>query len=306
MACVIVVSLCAACSGETDSVQRPAEGWEPREAFEITEPSGDDVPVVDAPVVDAPVARPDEPAVTPDVPECPGGRVGADGECVEVCLELNVDQLDFGPVRLGSVRSEQLVVQNCSRSEPLLIESIGLEGDGELKFAAWSFAQTPFELAPGDDAFIDVEFSAEVPGERRGELVFGVGLERPRRVSWRGSVVAPDDSNVCAVATAQAVLDGSPLPPAKTLDLDAPGRVLLFGDESVDPDGEVSRYRWSLYRRPFDSKASIEDRDEATASILVDVPGSYIIKLSVFDDQGLEGCRPADIIVEVFDGDVGE
>lgn len=298
---MIVGGLFAACSGGADSVQGPSEGWEPTEAFEITEPPEDDVPVVEEPI-----ARPDEPVVTPEVPECPGGRVGADGECVEVCLDLNVDQLDFGPVRLGSVRSEQLVMKNCSRSEPLLIEAIDLEGDGELKFAAWSFAQTPFELAPGDDAFIDVEFSADVPGDRRGEIAFGVGLERPRKVSWSGQVVVPDDSNECAIATAQAILDGSPLPPAKTLDLGSPGRILLFGDESIDPDGEVSRYRWSLYRRPFDSEASIEDRDKATASILVDVPGSYIIKLSVFDDQGLEGCRPADIIVEVLDGDVGE
>jgi len=89
-----------------------------------------------------------------------------------------------------------------------------------------------------------------------------------------------DDKGATAVTT--RIVEILPLPPVACFD--APeevwaGEVIEFLDCSFDPDGEIVGWSWSL----GDARSSEEQNPQQVFS----EPGSYTIRLSVIDDQGL-------------------
>lgn len=65
------------------------------------------------------------------------------------------------------------------------------------------------------------------------------------------------------------------------------GRVVLDGKESVDPDGDVLTYQWTLVQRPENSTAEIRKKDRGKTVFKIDKSGDYVAQLLVTDSQGV-------------------
>ena len=61
--------------------------------------------------------------------------------------------------------------------------------------------------------------------------------------------------------------------------------VALDGSASFDPDGELISYRWSIDRAPPPA-APFTDTGRPDAELLLDVAGTYVVRLTVEDDDG--------------------
>ncbi len=97
---------------------------------------------------------------------------------------------------------------------------------------------------------------------------------------------------------------------AREIDLEAnkSAKVFLDGSESTSiPVGskQITKYKWELVSAPRGSAAQISDADKAKATIVVDKgdrtgTAVYKIKLTVTDEDGLEGTITEDLIVYSF------
>ncbi len=94
-------------------------------------------------------------------------------------------------------------------------------------------------------------------------------------------------------ALTAAACDFYNLPPAasagssRTVSLGS--TVTLDGTGSSDPDNDSLTYEWSIMRLPDTSSltnADIRERDSSTATVLPDVSGIYLFKLTVRDRRG--------------------
>ncbi|MEO2267934.1 Ig-like domain-containing protein [Pseudoalteromonas sp. YIC-656] len=61
--------------------------------------------------------------------------------------------------------------------------------------------------------------------------------------------------------------------------------VVLSGSESSDPDGQLLSFIWGIEQAPEDSQIKFEVYDDATLRFEPDVPGEYVITLTVSDGQ---------------------
>jgi K319L-like, PKD domain len=64
------------------------------------------------------------------------------------------------------------------------------------------------------------------------------------------------------------------------------GTVNLDGSGSSDPDGDVFTYLWAFVSRPAGSSATLSDTTAPDPSFVVDLAGTYVVRVTVTDDQG--------------------
>lgn len=91
-------------------------------------------------------------------------------------------------------------------------------------------------------------------------------------LSKLGGTVNPSNHGPIAVASAQStcVVSGS-------------GIAGLIGAASSDPDGDVLTYKWQFVDMPYGSTAKLNDPSIRNPWFTVDVPGNYIVRLTVSD-----------------------
>jgi len=65
------------------------------------------------------------------------------------------------------------------------------------------------------------------------------------------------------------------------------GRVILNGKESIDPDGDMLTYQWSLTQTPEGSGAKLRKADRVRTAFKIDKSGEYVAQLLVTDSQGV-------------------
>jgi hypothetical protein len=61
--------------------------------------------------------------------------------------------------------------------------------------------------------------------------------------------------------------------------------ITLDGSGSMDPDGDVLSFSWTLDARPTGSAARILDADQPIALLVPDLPGEYLVTLVVNDGK---------------------
>lgn len=61
------------------------------------------------------------------------------------------------------------------------------------------------------------------------------------------------------------------------------GTIVLDGSHSSDPDGDTLTYTWALKSAPEGSSATLNNSNEERASINPDLPGEYIVTLTISD-----------------------
>ena len=64
-------------------------------------------------------------------------------------------------------------------------------------------------------------------------------------------------------------------------------QVLLDATKSTDIDGDALKYRWSLVSAPQSSLASLANPSLPYASVTPDIPGTYVVQLSVYDGKSV-------------------
>lgn len=217
------------------------------------------------------------------------------------CMELSPEPLDFGLVPVGERRVEQINIRNCDDERSLGVYGFGLEVEGDFEISAWSVSEPPFQLAPGDEAFINITLEPTYEGDHYGVLAIESSATGEAFAEVFGIALAVPDDNVCPTARATAFAPETGRPPEKTLDNVPPGLILLDGSQSTDRDGAISRWQWGLERRPDGSSASLEFSEGPEAEIFVDAPGRYELLLRVYDDFGVESCEPAQVFINVCD-----
>jgi hypothetical protein len=74
-------------------------------------------------------------------------------------------------------------------------------------------------------------------------------------------------------------------------------RVYLDGGMSVDPDGDLLSYKWSLIVKPASSRAALSSSDTAQTTFVADVAGDYVAQLVVSDRK--TSSDPATVLVTV-------
>ncbi|HUP20871.1 MAG TPA: PKD domain-containing protein [Gemmatimonadota bacterium] len=104
---------------------------------------------------------------------------------------------------------------------------------------------------------------------------------------------------VPAIANQPPTADAGP-------DLDAlvGERVTITGG-GTDPEGRALGFSWTVLSRPQGSTAQLEDADTVTPEIMPDVAGTYVLQLTVTDDQGQTATDTMEIDVTQPVGPVG-
>ena len=169
----------------------------------------------------------------------------------------------------------------------LLGESFVLDGrfstaDPTARLAyTWAFEEVPLTSALDDTSF------GATNGTPAAETVgFTPDVEGAYVVSLSVSDGVTSSARDIAVFTALR----SNLPPVADAGSAPTGRVgqleAFDGSRSFDPDGSVTQYAWELATAPTGSALTTESifqRTTASASIVPDAPGAWVLSLRVYD-----------------------
>ena len=255
--------------------------------------------------------------VQSDDPRDPAAVVVLSGGAVRHCVELLPADLDFGDVGLGQRAVQSLEVHNCG-DLPLTLQGAELLDPGEGSSEDFSLDGEPAGLDCDDAGTVCAGAAAVLPGGSVDVLVaFTPMTEAPDGGRLRVFTDVPGaeemdvllfgrgNTNACPhveasarIAGADAWEPGDPLAPLEALPL---ATLELRGDRSVDPDGQIARWQWSVIERPEDSRAQLAPHAGASnPTLFLDLAGVYVIELQVFDDQGLPGCAAARVVVEAI------
>jgi hypothetical protein len=186
-------------------------------------------------------------------------------------------------------RQRSFSIRNCSGTHDLIIDDFRLEqdGGGALKLDETELPAFPTRLGPGSTLDTEVELTSTRDDWNRGVIV--VETNDPYRPRTTVDILRDSAGNDCPVASVVALEQGSDRPIQDTRQIE-PGTVVeLDGSGSADPDGQVVRYAW----RPLEAPApvSLQTSDGgARATLNLDQPGTYLIELVVFDDDGAISC----------------
>lgn len=157
---------------------------------------------------------------------------------------------------------------------------------GSLKFA-WSLSAAPAGSAVGiaNPGSADQSFVPDVPGAYEFKLqVTNAG----------GSTSAPATAVVTATAlTANAVPHAVVTAPQS---VKVGSRVALSGAGSTDADLDPLSYAWTLVSKPAGSAASLTALAKAKTDFTPDMPGTYLVQLTVNDGSAASAPAQAQIV----------
>ena len=220
----------------------------------------------------------------------------------EPCISVTHEEgYDFNERVIGQTHTEALTIQNCSdpqNGQDLEIYSIEwLETDAALEFGTLP-GGLPAEnlvLAPGASAPLELRFTPTE--ERVSQAVLRITsndeVKNPLDIDIRGV----GSNNQCPTAVARCRVVGSTawdtelsVLPLQTIECDS--------SQSVDPDGGIASYQWTVVNRPPGSVAPLTpNANHESPSLFIDIAGEYRLRLNVIDDRGAIACEPADVRV---------
>jgi hypothetical protein len=153
--------------------------------------------------------------------------------------------------------------------------------DGDPLTYAWSWRERPAgSFAELDDATaVRPAFTVDAAGRYVLALIVHDGI-----TSSEPDLVAVSTENSPPVADAGE---------DRTVALNA--LVQLDGSGSSDPDGDPLTFSWHLDERPVGSQAVLDDPAAVRPTLTIDVPGSYVIRLTVHD--GLAASQPDTVVL---------
>jgi hypothetical protein len=219
------------------------------------------------------------------------------------CLRLShEDEIQFGESVIGNASNMNVLLTNCSDTMDVEIRSLEItdDGGGAFELSEDSLPSgLPAEaavLAPGATDTMVLKYTPTDESISRGLLRLTSNdpskrtLEIP--ISGRGT------NNQCPQAVARTRLLGGQreLVEVNTIPLQT---VELLGGSSVDPDGSIARYEWTVTSRPMNSTARLQPSSTAmNPTLFLDLAGSYEVQLRVYDERGTIDCTEPPAVVK--------
>lgn len=197
------------------------------------------------------------------------GLLGSPPDEVIITAKANLPpQADAGPDQ--NVITGQLVTLNGSKS---------FDPEGAMINFVWTFAEVPSGSGVTDGSLSDKtsakpEFTTDVNGAYRLRLIVNDGVTD-----------STPDEVVIKAATPNVAPNADAGPDQNAF---TKAQVNLDGSKSFDPDNgpEPLSYAWNFAGKPPETQLTNENiagRDQASASFIPDVDGSYTVRLSVND-----------------------
>lgn len=229
------------------------------------------------------------------------------------CIKLSQeDEINFGEGGIGFANNKTITVENCSPTSDLTISSIEVTDDGGGVYAVKE-GSLPTAL-PDGDAVIPPDNTANfVLTYTPTDLSVSNGLlnvqsDDPAKSDLNIPIVGKGTNNVCPQAVAEArVKDTSRYQQMiRTIPLK---NIELRGTNSTDTNGTVASYEWTIISRPPNSTARLEPSNSSSEpTLFLDLAGTYVIELVVYDEEGLASCSDDDskqvVIQAVPDEDI--
>jgi len=224
----------------------------------------------------------------PDGEPCTQDDECQSGICSTTCSANGAPVAEAGPTQFVTV-DDVVTLDGSGSTDP----------DSDPLGYAWTLVQT----APGSTASLTgadtaaPTFTADAAGVYAFELAVDDGAltSTPDLVVVVAGVDAPptntgggctlDSDCVSGVCNAGVCEPNQPpvADPGLVQVVAAPAVVNLDGSASSDPDGDALTWAWSFVDVPVGSAASFDDVTSTTPSFYADLPGFYVIRLTVSD-----------------------
>lgn len=236
--------------------------------------------------------------------------VDIEGNSDSPCLEFsNEDEINFGQGGIGYANTRTVTARNCGQSAQLEISNIEITDTGDDVFAI-DEDTLPEEiqngdtltLAPSERVNFVVVYTPVDETQSRGEFLIESNDNSKTRL--RVPIIGRGTDNVCPTAIAEGSVAGGN--PSINISTTPQTEVQLDGSQSIDPDGTITRYEWSLISQPEGSEGVrlFPSNDVENPTIKVDAAGTYVLELTVFDDGGVASCGdPARVTINAVPTD---
>ncbi len=191
--------------------------------------------------------------------------------------------VDFGSVAVGDSLSRYVTCRNMGRSTVVISQyEVVTPAAG-----VFSLVGSPLmELGFSENVFLELSYAPIAVGDDEGQLrIHSNDADQPIiEITLRGGNYIP---NTCPEAVIDLV--------SPTGDIFTGDTVRLSGANSSDPDAGdgIYQYIWSFESTPIGSQSEIRPFGNEQPSFYVDMPGTYVVKLIVKDNQQLVSCNVA-------------
>lgn len=204
-------------------------------------------------------------------------------------LAARPSALDFGRVGEGQTALRELDLQSLGPAD-LYLARLGFTAQAPAAFGFVGSVKAPATIAQGTTLPVHVSFT---PTPATQAAVGAVSIDTSDAVSPHLEVPLMGSINRAPVPVARGSV-GSAAPQAGTLDAAVGDTVLLDASGSSDPDGDLPiTYAWSLAQRPAGSAATLTTPAAGHASLALDKPGVYAVRLVATDSTGLASLSPS-------------
>lgn len=215
------------------------------------------------------------------------------------CIKLSrEDEINFGEGGIGFANNKTITIENCSPTQDLSVSDIEISDDGggvfEIKEGTLpeGLPAAPAVIPPDNSASFVISYTPESEALSNGELT--VRSNDPAKSTLKVPIIGKGTFNVCPQAKPDARLADSPVS-SQTIATIPLKTVLLDGTGSVDANGSIATYEWTIIQRPPNSNARLDpSNSDPKPSLFLDLAGVYIIELTVYDEQGLASCNDDD------------
>lgn len=205
--------------------------------------------------------------------------------CVLTLIDDGNEQvLDIGVFKIYNVIAVPGPAQTLNVGDTLLLDAAGSrEADGNPLTYQWQLLEKP------DNTLIEIVDNSQ---PQQSFVMDQQGLYRFELVASNGSEVSLPNTVDITIANRLPVVNAG----ADQL-VSVGETVQLNGLSSTDIDNDLLEYEWSFVQRPDGSSAELTDPSTGTPSFIVDVTGTYLVRLTVTDDAG--GVATDDVLLSV-------
>lgn len=227
--------------------------------------------------------------------------VSLQGNSGAPCMRLSrEDEINFGEGGIGYANSRTITIENCSPTQDLKVSEISITDDGggvfDLRDGSLPEGLPDAEavIPPDNTANFVVTYTPTAEIVSTGELT--VRSNDPSKANLRVPIVGKGTTNVCPQAIAQGRIqeqNGTAIGPYRQQLNTIPLKYIGFdATQSTDPNGSIASYEWTIVQRPPNSTARLETSNTVPQpTMFLDLAGTYIVELTVYDDQGLSSCN---------------
>ena len=212
-------------------------------------------------------------------------------------IEVSPTSVVYDPVGRSDVGRANITVTNTGTRD-LLLDSVTFDdpdGDGPDASDPVFTLVTPVPqgqvIAPGGTSSVTLIVAFAPQDVQRHQAVLRIASNDPDENPTLVPLTAQAVECPVAVAELTDVLES--IAPFETV------RLTGRSSRTESPDTFIAGYTWTLEQQPIGSTTQIDGDDQEDASINVDLAGTYIVRLSVNDDQGVRSCEPALITFRV-------